>query len=118
MARYGGLGKGHVIWFAVREGPPPPKKNAANYPLLVNIIYFQKVDKPKGGGGRTKWIRFLCEILVFLCFLKNLNLLYIMYNISYFLHFPGGNKMYKGTARVNFILLKIVKSQKCCILHG
>ena len=30
--------------------------------LNVNIINFENVDKPEG-GGRTMWIRLFCEIL-------------------------------------------------------
>ena len=37
------------------EGSPHADKKFLN----VNIISFEKVDKPKG-GGRKKWTRFFC----------------------------------------------------------
>ena len=38
-----------------------PRRRWIKKILNVNIINFEKVDKPKG-GVQTKWIRFLCEI--------------------------------------------------------
>ena len=29
--------------------------------LNVNIINFEKVDKPEGWGGQTMWIRLFCK---------------------------------------------------------